>query len=659
MIKRYLTKSTQKYASKWLVLCIDIVTVVLTFFLAYFIRFNLTLDFDKNKLFIQLPLLIITATVSFLFTGSFKGVVRHTGFRDVVNIFKAITLLALLNIVIVIVNKQTNTIAGYTIPLSIIIIHSLLSFLAMTSSRLIFKTVYNHLFTRLKASKKVLIYGAGNSGIITYNALMGNSRNRVHVVGYIDDNGKKIGKFINGVPIFSKDRINAKFIYVNQIDEIIVSIQNVRKSRFKEIVDSLVELPAKVKVVPPIEKWINGELRANQIKQVQIEDLLERVPIEIKNPKLQRELSGEIIMITGAAGSIGSEITRQITNYDYKQLIMVDQAESALYDLQQELKQNCKGKCVSVVADIRDKNRVDYLFQQYKPTLIFHAAAYKHVPLMEQSPYEAIKINVLGSKILADAASHYGVKKFVFISTDKAVNPTSVMGATKRIAEMYISCLQKASKTKFITTRFGNVLGSNGSVIPLFKKQIEKGGPLTVTHKDVTRYFMTIPEASQLVLEAGAMGNGGEIFIFDMGESVKIYDLALNMIKLSGLRFPEDINIQVTGLRPGEKLYEELLANGENTLPTYHKKIMISKVRELNYNKIKSDIEELCISNLFQNTNIVKKMKELVPEYKSNNSHFEVFDDENKDKLEVENIPQEVKNEPIETYRFDARKPLD
>jgi FlaA1/EpsC-like NDP-sugar epimerase len=294
--------------------------------------------------------------------------------------------------------------------------------------------------------------------------------------------------------------------------------------------------------------------------------------------------------------------------------------------VQQELKQNGNHDFVAIVADIRDGLRIDNIFQEHKPTMVFHAAAYKHVPLMEKSPYEAIKINVNGTKLLADTSSRYNVKKFVFVSTDKAVNPTSVMGATKRMSEMYITCLQKESKTKFITTRFGNVLGSNGSVIPLFKKQIEKGGPLTLTHKDITRYFMTIPEAAQLVLEAGTMGKGGEIFIFDMGESVKIYDLAVNMIKLSGLRFPEDIDIQITGLRPGEKLYEELLANGENTLSTYHRKILISKTRKLDYANVKSEIEELCITNRFQNNNIVIKMKNLIPEYKSNNSDYERFD---------------------------------
>ena len=332
------------------------------------------------------------------------------------------------------------------------------------------------------------------------------------------------------------------------------------------------------------------------------------------------EVKDKVILVTGGAGSIGSEIVRQLCKYNYKSLIIVDQAESALYDFQQELKQNNHSNFIPIVADIRDKNRMNNLFQEYKPNLVFHAAAYKHVPLMEYNSYEAIKINIAGTKAIVDLSLVHNVDKFVFISTDKAVNPTNVMGATKRIAEMYISCMQQERKTKFITTRFGNVLGSNGSVIPLFKKQIEKGGPLTVTHKDVTRYFMTIPEASQLVLEAGAMGKGGEIFIFDMGESVKIFDLAKNMIKLSGLRYPEDIDIKVTGLRPGEKLYEELLANGENTMPTYHKKIMIGKVRELDYNFVRTKIDELCVNNMFFNGDTVKLMKEIVPEYISNNS---------------------------------------
>ncbi|WP_341214650.1 nucleoside-diphosphate sugar epimerase/dehydratase [uncultured Wocania sp.] len=626
MIKNYFSYYSQKYASKWLVLGIDLTIVLLTFFVTYFIRFNFTLGFDINQFLFQIPFLLVIATFSFLVIGSFKSVIRHTGFTDVVNLFKSVSLMSLLSIVFVLFNRITNIIPEFTIPLSIIVTHALLSFVTLSASRLLFKMTYNYLKCKLVSSKRVLIYGAGESGIITYNALVSNLSSRFNVVGFIDDDVTKNGKSINGVPIFSKNRVTKGYIESNAIDEIVVASQTIDSNRLLNLIDSLIDLDVKIAKVPPIEKWINGELSAKQIKQVQIEDLLGRAPIEIDNPNLLNEFNGETILVTGAAGSIGSELVKQLANFDVKKLILVDQAESALYDLQQDLKQNGKENYTAIVADIRDGLRVDSIFQENKPTMVFHAAAYKHVPLMEKSPYEAIKINVNGTKILADTASRYDVKKFVFVSTDKAVNPTSVMGATKRMAEMYISCLQKESKTKFITTRFGNVLGSNGSVIPLFKKQIENGGPLTLTHKDITRYFMTIPEASQLVLEAGTMGKGGEIFIFDMGESVKIYDLAKNMIKLSGLRFPEDIDIEISGLRPGEKLYEELLANGENTLSTYHKKIMISKTRELEYNKVKSEIEELCITNRFQNNNIVMKMKSLIPEYKSNNSDYEKFD---------------------------------
>jgi FlaA1/EpsC-like NDP-sugar epimerase len=622
MINNYFIYLSNKYASKWLVLAIDLTIVIIAFCMSYLVRFNFTLNFDLEQFLFQLPFVLIVATISFFVFGSFKSVIRHTGFTDVMILFKSVSLMAFLTVLFVLVNREAHLIPDFTIPLTILIIHALLSFVFLSSSRLVFKMGYNHLKCKYVASKRVLIFGASDSGIVTYNALISNVREKFDVVGFIDDNLKKNGKSINGISISSKKKVNQAYIDANKIDEIIVTSENINK----DSLISLVCLNVKITKVPPIEKWINGELNARQIKQVQIEDLLGRAPIEINNPNLLNEFNGETVLITGAAGSIGSELVKQLADFDVKTLILVDQAESDLYDLQQDLKQNGKHHFIAIVADIRDGLRIDSIFQNYKPSMVFHAAAYKHVPLMEQSPYEAIKINVNGTKILADTASRYNVKKFVFVSTDKAVNPTSVMGATKRMAEMYISCLQKESKTKFITTRFGNVLGSNGSVIPLFKKQIEKGGPLTLTHKDITRYFMTIPEASQLVLEAVTMGKGGEIFIFDMGESVKIYDLAKNMIKLSGLRFPEDIDIKITGLRPGEKLYEELLANGENTLTTYHKKIWISNTRELDYEYIKSKIEELCITNRFQNNNIVMKIKTLIPEYKSNNSDYQRFD---------------------------------
>ena len=626
MINNYFAYYSQKYASKWLVFGIDLSLILVTFFLAYFIRFNFTLNFDLNQFFVQIPFVLVVSALSFLISGSFKSVIRHTGFTDVMNVFKSIVLIALTSIVVILLNKLTGVVPGFTIPFSILVMHALLSFVVLSSSRLIFKMAYGYLKSKLLLSKRVLIYGTGDSAIVTYNALLSNARTRFNIVGFVDDTVKKNGKAINGVRILSYNDLNQNYLSSNNIDEIIVAQQNVDTNKLMKLIDNLSNSKVKVTKVPPIEQWINGELSAKQIEQVQIEDLLGRPPIEIDNPNLLNEFRGETVLVTGAAGSIGSELVKQLSNFDVKHLILVDQAESALYDVEQDLKRDGKFNYTAVVADIRDGLRVDSIFQTNKPTMVFHAAAYKHVPLMEKAPYEAIKINVNGTKLLADTSSRYNVKKFVFISTDKAVNPTSVMGATKRMAEMYISCLQKESKTKFITTRFGNVLGSNGSVIPLFKKQIEAGNALTLTHKDITRYFMTIPEASQLVLEAGTMGKGGEIFIFDMGESVKIYDLAKNMINLSGLRYPEDIDIKITGLRPGEKLYEELLANGENTLSTYHKKILISKTRALDYAIIKAEIEELCITNRFQNNNIVMKMKSLIPEYKSNNSEYEKFD---------------------------------
>ncbi|HMB63006.1 MAG TPA: nucleoside-diphosphate sugar epimerase/dehydratase [Eudoraea sp.] len=627
MIKNYLMSNAHRYASKWLILGIDVFLICLSFVLSYLIRFNLTLNFETDNLLLQLPLVASIAFVAFIMTGSYKGVVRHTGVRDVYNIFNAICLSSIITIFLVIVNRQSSFMDNFTIPLSIIIIHSLIGFIVLTASRYVFKTLYYNLVKKFKITKNVLIYGAGESGILTYNALTSHTASNARVVGYVDDDNKKVGKSINGVKVYSKGELSEIFLLKREIEEIIVSINNIDNNRLREIVEGLVDYRVQVKIVPPVEDWINGELKVSQIKQVQIEDLLNRVPINIRKSKVSDELKEQVIMVTGGAGSIGSEIVRQIATYDYKSLIIIDQAESALYDLQQELKQNGFHNFIPIVGDIRDKNRMNTFFQEYKPTTVFHAAAYKHVPLMEYNAYEAIKVNIAGTKMLVDLSLNYNVDKFVFVSTDKAVNPTNVMGATKRIAEMYISCMHQENKTKFITTRFGNVLGSNGSVIPLFKKQIQHGGPLTVTHKDITRYFMTIPEASQLVLEAAAMGQGGEIFIFDMGKSVRIFDLAKNMIKLSGLRYPEDIDIKVTGLRPGEKLYEELLANGENTLPTYHKKIMISKVRELNYAEVRSKVDELCVSNMFFNGDTVKLMKEIVPEYVSNNSEFCKLDD--------------------------------
>ncbi|RUA33745.1 MAG: polysaccharide biosynthesis protein [Bacteroidetes bacterium] len=643
MIKDFFFRTGRRYASKWTVLLIDLCIVAVSFMLSYFVRFNLSFNFDVQKLWTQLPIVVLLFFVSFLVVGSHKGVVRHTGIKDVYAIFNAVCLASIGAIGIVMINRYYDMVDGFTIPLSIIIINSLITFLALSASRFVFKIAYESLMNRSNAPiKNLIIYGAGESGIITYNTLTNHSQMRVRVIGFVDNNQKKVGKQINGVKVYDKTILTREFVRFNNISEIIFSIQTINPKQLRALVNEIVDLPVKVKIVPPVEDWINGELKVSQIKRVQIEDLLDRPPIEIRNSKVMKDFDDKVIMVTGGAGSIGSELVRQICKYNYRALVVVDQAESALYDLQQELKQAGFFNFIPIVGDIRDKNKMRVLFEQHRPDRIFHAAAYKHVPLMEQNPYEAVKINVAGTKTIVDLAVEYDVEKFVFVSTDKAVNPTNVMGATKRIAEMYISCRQQDEKTKFVTTRFGNVLGSNGSVIPLFRKQIEKGGPLTVTHKDITRYFMTIPEASQLVLEAGAMGKGGEIFIFDMGESVKIMDLAKNMIRLSGLHYPDDIDIKITGLRPGEKLYEELLANGENTLPTYHDKIMISKVREIDYAKTRNMIDELCISNLFFKDNVVQLMKSIVPEYISNNSDF--------CKLDKKNTLADVKKEPEATF---------
>lgn len=630
MLKNWFLRAFEKYASRWLVLFIDITLIILSFIIAYAIRFDSTANFDTGHLFYQIPFIVTVALFSFMTVGSYKGIIRHTGMRDAFNVFIGITLMSTIIAGIVLINNLFKIIPWFTIPKSIVIIHYLTSVLLLIISRFVFKAFYEIISTELNIITNVMIYGSGESGLITYSALNRDTKNKYEVIGFLDDEPKKVGKKIDRIKIFDGKTINKEFIEKKEVAEIIISIQNIKSDKLLFLTDRLLDLGVKVKIVPPLSKWINGDLQATQIKQVKIEDLLNRKPISIDNPIVEREVNNKVILVTGAAGSIGSEISRQLSSYKHKHLVLVDQAESPLYEIQQELYQSGVKNFTAIVADVRDKERMREIFLEFKPEKVFHAAAYKHVPLMELSPYEAVKINIGGTKNIADLAIEFNVDRFVMVSTDKAVNPTNVMGATKRVAEMYISCLSARlnHKTKFTTTRFGNVLGSNGSVIPLFKKQIENGGPLTVTHKDITRYFMTIPEACRLVLEAGTMGNGGEIYIFDMGKSVKIYEIAKRMIHLSGLKFPEDIDIKITGLRPGEKLYEELLANGENTTPTYHEKIMIAKTQEINVEYIVGHIENLCNKNLEQdNFKTVELIKTIVPEYVSNNSIYQELDE--------------------------------
>jgi FlaA1/EpsC-like NDP-sugar epimerase len=628
MFRNFFLKTLNKYASKWIVLCIDVLLICICFVIAYSIRFNASLNFDFSNLLFQIPVVFIVGLFSFLLVGSYKGIIRHTGIKDAFNVFLGVTIYTFLIGSIVLFNQIFAVFPDFTIPRSITLIHYLLTIFVLILSRFVFKAFYEVISSDLKTITNVLIYGAGDSGMITYAALNRDRKNNFEVFGFVDDNPNKINKKIDRVKIYDPKKVDADFIEHNDIKEVIISIANIKASRLLDLTDHFLNLNLKVKTIPSLSKWIEGDLQANQIKQVNIDDLLGRDQINIDNPFVKRKVTNKVILVTGAAGSIGSEIARQLAAYNVKHLILVDQAESALYDLQQELCQEGYKDFVAIVADVRDRHRMEEIFQQYKPQRVFHAAAYKHVPLMEQSPYEAVKINILGTKNIADLSLENDVERFVMISTDKAVNPTNVMGATKRVAEMYISCLSKKNTaTKFTTTRFGNVLGSNGSVIPLFKRQIENGGPLTVTHKDITRYFMTIPEACMLVLEAGTMGKGGEIYIFDMGEAVKIFDLAKRMIALSGLKYPADITIEFSGLRPGEKLYEELLADGENTVNTYHDKIMIANVQNVNDGFVYSLIKQLYVKrDSMTNTEIVRILKEMVPEFVSNNSIYEKLD---------------------------------
>ena len=420
----------------------------------------------------------------------------------------------------------------------------------------------------------------------------------------------------------------------NRIELLVIAIQSINPTRRSEISEAALKTGVKVKVVPPYRTWIDGNLTSKQLKSIKIEDLLQRTKIELDNVNISGSVEGKTVLVTGAAGSIGSEIARQLSFYKLKNLILIDHAESPLYDIEQELKESYQTKKtinpICEVANVKDRYRMDTIFDNYRPEIVYHAAAYKHVPIIEKSPYEGIFVNVFGTRIVADTAIRYNAERFVMVSTDKAVKPTNVMGATKRVAELYTQSLNELGKTKFIATRFGNVLGSNGSVVPLFRKQIENGGPITVTHEEITRYFMTIPEACNLVLEAGAMGVGGEVFVFDMGEPVKILNMAKKMVRLSGLELNKDIYIEITGLRPGEKLYEELLTSSETTLPTHHPKIMVAKEVAYSNKAIKEHLDiltEIMIDG--DVVGMVRKVKTIVPEYISQNSVFEALDGKN------------------------------
>lgn len=612
---------------RWIIFIIDVGICCFSVVMAYMLRFNFSIPpTDALTMPYVVAAVMLVRGLTFLFARTSAGIIRYTSTGDAVRIL-AVTLIG--SLIFSAVNLITYYLvdAVFYMPWSILIMEFVFTMFLMTSFRMLVKITFMELNNPSRERKSVIIFGAGEAGVTAKRAIDRDAGTKYKAIAFVDDDARKAGKSIDDVRIFPAEKLN-ELLDNNQVDHLILAVQKIKNSRKQEIIEQCLAHNVKVLNVPPIARWINGELSFKQIRKVKIEDLLERDEIRLSEEAISREIVGRRILITGAAGSIGSEMVRQIAGYHPGKLLLIDQAETPLHNLGLEMAEHFRQLDYEIIiCDVNHEFRMERVFEHFRPEVIYHAAAYKHVPMMENNPVEAVMSNVGGTRILADLAVKYGAEKFVMISTDKAVNPTSVMGASKRIAEIYTQSLNSLNKTRFITTRFGNVLGSNGSVIPLFREQIEKGGPVTITHPDITRFFMTIPEACQLVLEASAMGQGGEIFIFDMGKSVKIVDLAKKMIKLSRLELGKDIQIVYTGLRPGEKLYEELLADKENTMPTHHNQIMIARVREVAHEVIRQDIEELLqIMLSHDNFAIVKKMKTIVPEYKSQNSIYEKLD---------------------------------
>lgn len=634
--ERVLQSYHRRFVSRRLILAIDACIVAFSFLLAVILRFNFELS-DINWALYRYYLLTIVGVrvVFFLYLRSYHGIVRHTSLEDMQLIFKTILLSSLTVAVVSIGIAQLNQDHRLYIPVSVLAIDFFICLFILIGSRFFVKSIYTDISkaARRRTTQPTLIYGAGSMGILTKNILAREQGVRHEVVGFIDDNPSLHNKSVEGTRVHSPEAAFTKYIdQAPEVPEVILAINQLPTARKKAILEFFLQHDIVVKVVPSTHEWLNGQLSTEQIRKIRIEDLLVREPIQLNNETIAHEIQGKIVLVTGAAGSIGRVLAQQLARYTPSCLLLLDQAESGLYELDLELKHllgpTNTPLIVPIVASITDPIRIQEIFQTYAPQFVYHAAAYKHVPLMEQYPYEAIRVNTLGTQIVADAAHKHCAEVFVFISTDKAVNPTNVMGATKRAAEMYVKGINKHSDTKFITTRFGNVLGSNGSVVPLFKRQIQQGGPITVTHPDVIRYFMTIPEACELVLEASCFGKGGEVFVFDMGEPVKIVDLARRMIKLSGLKEGHDINISFTGLRPGEKLYEELLTDKEKSQPTHHPKIMIARLESASFEHIQAQLHLL--EEVLQKENDRERMvillKELVPEFVSNNSEFEKLD---------------------------------
>ena len=630
MIKKLFYNLVKRYRHstipKWIVLAMDLVLFVGAFIISEALSARSFVGISLHAMGIKFLITLTVTVFAFLLVRPYRGIIRHMGLNDIMRALLSCVLAGGVLMAVNYLNNQLHLIDHADLPSyrALVMLYSML-FVGMVMMRLFMQRIYNDYFKRRRPTVNVVIYGAGAAGVIANNALKQDLHYEYNVVAFIDDDPAKVNQQLDGVPVRKNRQVlTPKFVEQKKVTQLIIAIPTVRLIHKQAITNRALDLGLTVKSVPHISKWMNDTFSSSQIEDIKIEDLLEREAIKLDNINVVREVLDKVVLVTGAAGSIGSEICRQLIQYKPKRIIMLDQAESPMYDLQFELKNNEPYKQAVdsmefVIANVKDQARMEEVFERYRPQLVYHAAAYKHVPFMEENPYEAIYVNVFGTKNVADLAIKYGTEKFVMISTDKAVNPTNVMGATKRMAEIYIQS-RSTDRTHFVTTRFGNVLGSNGSVIPLFKKQLAAGGPLTVTHKDIIRYFMTIPEACSLVLEAGAMGEGGDIFVFDMGKPVKIYDLAKKMIQLSGRT---NIEIKEIGLRPGEKLYEELLATKENNISTYHPKIMRAQVRKYPLEDIDIAYGELQdIMYTLDDYQIVKKMKEIVPEFISNNSIY-------------------------------------
>ena len=614
---------------RYWILTVDMIIVILAYvvalFMLYFKDFGAS-SFDWSRIWL-IPLVYL---VTFLISRTYDGMLRYSGFNDIRKLFYACTAaVSILIISKLLINQISPALAKNLYPRYVTIIyHYLITIVAMIIMRFTIRRLYNEVYKNTADKMNTLVYGAGDGGTLLMRTLNQDPTSKFKIKAFIDDDPKRVKSQINTIKVYSpKEALTPEFIEKYDIDVMILAIPSLSEERKKEIIEKGMALNLIVKTIPSFDKWLDGKLAVSQIQDIKIEDLLGRKPIILGKSNVIREIKDKVVLVTGAAGSIGSEICRQVMHYNPTKLIMLDQAESPMYDFQFEMKnepdfKDMHDRMAFVVTNVKDPLRMREVFEKYHPQVVFHAAAYKHVPFMEENAYEAVFVNVFGTKLVADLAVEYGVEKFVMISTDKAVNPTNVMGATKRIAEIYTQSRQ--GKTKFITTRFGNVLGSNGSVVPLFRKQIEKGGPITVTDRRITRFFMTIPEACSLVLEAGSIGEGGDIFVFDMGEKVKIWDLAEKMRKLA---HRPDIEIIETGLRPGEKLYEEVLANEENTIKTDNDKIMHAIVRKYEASDVDAMLVDLHEAlETCEPMKIVAQMKVIVPEFKSNNSIFSQLD---------------------------------